>query len=160
MFTCIVGREEHCKQISRACVGSALCIGLPQIKVACASWVYTAQTPGCSAGELSKAGPVFRALPRSKPLMFLGTLQGHRPGWVCVCALPRSEQLRQAGVWQVHCPRWIVCLNCLPRLGHFISRVHCKSTSSGVLYVSSGELISGCDPPGRCQPSRIPGRRG
>ena len=28
---------------------------------------------------------------------------------------------------------------------------------SSVLCVSSGELISGCDPPGRCQPSRIPG---
>ena len=28
---------------------------------------------------------------------------------------------------------------------------------SGVPCVSSGELISGCDPPGRCEPSRIPG---
>ena len=27
---------------------------------------------------------------------------------------------------------------------------------SGVLCVSSGELISGCNPPGRCRPSRIP----
>ena len=30
----------------------------------------------------------------------------------------------------------------------------------GAPRVSSGELISGCDPPGRCQLSRIPGRRG
>ena len=30
------------------------------------------------------------------------------------------------------------------------------SAISGVLCVSSGELISDCDPPGRCQPSRIP----
>ena len=30
----------------------------------------------------------------------------------------------------------------------------------GVPRISSGELISGCSPPGRCQPSRIPGRRG
>ena len=31
---------------------------------------------------------------------------------------------------------------------------------SGVLCVSSGELISGCDLPGRCQPLKIPGRCG
>ena len=35
-----------------------------------------------------------------------------------------------------------------------------ESTVSCVLCVSSGELMSGCDLPGRCQPSRIPGRRG
>ena len=40
-----------------------------------------------------------------------------------------------------------------------VSQVHCKSTISGVPCVSSRKLISGCDPPGRCQPSRIPGRR-
>ena len=44
--------------------------------------VYTAQAPGCSAGELSKAGPGLCALPRSKPLRFrfLGTPQRHRLG--------------------------------------------------------------------------------
>ena len=31
---------------------------------------------------------------------------------------------------------------------------------AGVLCVSSGELISGCDPPGACQLSRIPGTFG
>ena len=45
-----------------------------------------------------------------------------------------------------------------PSPGNLVSWVHHESTISGVLYVSSGELISGCDPPGRCQPSRIPGR--
>ena len=45
---------------------------------------YTAQTPGCSAGELSKAGPVLRALPRSKLLRyrFSSTPQRHRLTWV------------------------------------------------------------------------------
>ena len=49
----------------------------------CAFLVYTAQAPGCSAGELSKAGPGFRALPRSKPLRFRfsGTPQKHRLSW-------------------------------------------------------------------------------
>ena len=31
----------------------------------CAFLVYTAQVPGCSAGELSKVGPGLHALPRS-----------------------------------------------------------------------------------------------
>ena len=52
----------------------------------CAFLVYTAQAPGCSAGELSKAGPGFHALPRSKPLRFRhsGSPQRHRLGWACI----------------------------------------------------------------------------
>ena len=48
--------------------------------------VYTAQAPGCSAGELSKVGPGLRALPRSRLLRFrfLGTPQRHRLGWACI----------------------------------------------------------------------------
>ena len=47
---------------------------------------YTAQAPGCSAGELSKIGPVFCVLPRSKLLRFrfLSTSQMHRLGLACV----------------------------------------------------------------------------
>ena len=57
--------------------------GLPQLTTACAFPVYTAQAPGCSAGELSKAHPGFCALPRSQLLRFRfsGTPQGHRLGW-------------------------------------------------------------------------------
>ena len=80
LFSCVVGRKEPCKQIPLACVGSALSVsaalGLPPLGV-CAFPVYTAQVPGCSAGKVSKAGSGLRALPRSKPLRFLGTLQGH-----------------------------------------------------------------------------------
>ena len=52
----------------------------------CAFQVYTAQAPGCSAGELSKVGPGLRALPRSKLLKFrfLGTPQQHRLGWASI----------------------------------------------------------------------------
>ena len=48
----------------------------------CAFLVYTAQAPGCSAGEMSKAGPGWHALPRSKPLRFRfsRTPQRHRLG--------------------------------------------------------------------------------
>ena len=60
--------------------------GLPQLTAARAFWVYTIQAPACSAGVLSKAGPVFCALPRSKLLRFRfsGTLQGHRLSWECI----------------------------------------------------------------------------
>ena len=37
---------------------------------ACAFPVYTAQAPGCSEGELSKAAPVLHALPMPKLLRF------------------------------------------------------------------------------------------
>ena len=103
----------------------------------CAFPVYTAQAPGCSAGELSKAGPVLHALPMSKPLrfMFLGTPQRRRLGWACVlcpsqvqaaqvtrclesthspgmCVLlpPLSLPLGFLGVQQVRLLRCAVCL--------------------------------------------------
>ena len=50
----------------------------------CAFPVYTAQAPGWSAGELSKASPGLCALPRPKPLGFLGSPQRHRLSWACV----------------------------------------------------------------------------
>ena len=48
--------------------------------------VYTAQAPCSSEGQLSKACPGLRALPRSKLLRFrfLGTPQTHRLSWACV----------------------------------------------------------------------------
>ena len=46
----------------------------------------------------------------------------------------------------------------LPGPSHSVSWVCSGSTISGVPCVSSGELISGCDPPGGCQRSRILGR--
>ena len=68
--------------------------GLAPAQGVCAFPVYTAQAPGCSAGELSKAGPGLRALPRSKPFRFSGTPQRCRLGWTCVLCPHRSEQLR------------------------------------------------------------------
>ena len=111
---CVVGREEHCKQISLACVGHAHSewniLGLPQLVAACAFLVYIAQAPGCSAGVLSKVGPVFHALPRSKLLRFRfsGTPQGQRVGWVCVLC---PSQVGAAQVTR--------CLACaLSQVGH------------------------------------------
>ena len=81
--------EQHCKQMSLVGVGSTRSVWatlrLPSL-MACAFLVYTAQDPGCLVGELSGAGPRWRALPRSKPLWFrvLATSQRHRRGWACV----------------------------------------------------------------------------
>ena len=75
------------------------------------------------------------------------------------CALPSSEQLRQPCAWQVHLPRWAVSVNHHPLLATWFPGCSMRVPSQ-VLCVSSGELISGCNPPGRCQPSRIPGRHG
>ena len=150
-----MGREGHCKQISLACVGSA-CIGwttlgLPKPKAA--SWVYTAQALGCSAGELSNAGPGLRALPRSKlfRFRFLGTPQSHRLGWACV--------LCPSHVWAVqvtkclasaHSPVGAVHLTTSPVPASEFPWLCSGNTISGVACVSSGELISGCDSPCGC----------
>ena len=129
--------------------------------------------------------PRWRVLPRSTLLRLQGALQGHCvPGGSCVssssqvhaaqvlrcsageqtqigyafCALPRSEQLRQPGALWVHCPKWVVHLIHFPRPGHSVSRECYKSAVPDVPWVSE-QLISGCDTPGRWEPSRIPGRR-
>ena len=97
-----MGRKEHCKQISLVCVWGECLQCLVHTEFAsthsmCAFPFYTAQSPGCSAGELSKVGPGLRALPRSKPLRFrfLGNPQRHRLGWACVLC-PSHVQAAQA----------------------------------------------------------------
>ena len=158
-----MGREGHGKQISLVCVGSAHVVwtpvGLPQLKEACASWIYTVQAPGCYAEALSKAGPVFRALPKSKALRFSDSPQGHRLDWMCVLCL---SQVRVAQVARclMNALSQVGGASYLPTPGCSVSQVSCEHGPSSVLCVSSGGLISGCDPPGRGQLSRITGRLG
>ena len=76
------------------------------------------------------------------------------------CPLPRSELLTRPGALRVRGPMGDVHLNHLPSPCCSVSRVCHESSVSGVPCVSSGELISGCNPPSRYQPSRIPGRLG
>ena len=70
-------------------------IGFAPAHGAYAFLVYTAQAPGCSARELSKVGPGFRALSRSKLLRFRfsGTIQRYYTDSVgyAFCALPKSS---------------------------------------------------------------------
>ena len=69
-----------CRECSQ-CLGHT---GFAPAQGMCAFLVYTAQAPGCSAGELSKAGPGLRALSISKPFRFVGTPQWYRLGLACV----------------------------------------------------------------------------
>ena len=66
------------------------------------------------------------------------------------CALPRSGQLRRSGAWQAHTAQVGSASYRLPHPSCSVSWVHSRTAVSGVLCVSSGELISGCDFPGRC----------
>ena len=115
--------------------------------------VYTAQAPGCSAGELSKVGPVLCALPRSKPLRFRfsGTPQRHRLSWACVLC---PSQVRAAQVTRclasAVAPSWRLRLIASPVPATWVFWVDNGCAFSGVPCLSSGELISGCDPPGGC----------
>ena len=72
-------------------------IGFAPAHGVCAFLVYTAQTPSCFAGELSKTGPGLCTFPRSKPLRFRfsGTPQRHRFSWACVLR-PSQVQAAQA----------------------------------------------------------------
>ena len=101
--------------------------------------------------EMSEAGPGLSALPRSKNLRFrfLGTPQRCRLFGPAFCALPWSKQLRWPGAWQA----LIYHFSCP---SHSICWVFNGRAFSGVPCVSSGELISGCDPPSGCRLSRIP----
>ena len=151
-----MGREEHCKQILLACVGecsqSMDHSWFAPIHCVCAFPVYTAQAPGCSAGELSNMGPGLHAFLRLKPLRFrfLGTSQRCRLGWACLLC---PSQVRAA-----HMTRCLV--SALSQVGVHLITSQVPAFISSVPCDSSGELISDCGPPGGCQLSRIPGRLG
>ena len=76
------------------------------------------------------------------------------------CALPRCNQLRQPGAWRAHSPQVGSVSYNLPCPRCSVSWVCNGSTISGMPCVSSGELISGCDPLDGCQLARVPGRLG
>ena len=77
--TNITGMCGECLQ----CLGHT---GFASAHGSCAFPIYTSQALGCSARELSEAGPGLGALPRSKPLRFRfsGSPQRGRLCWTCV----------------------------------------------------------------------------
>ena len=151
-----MGREEHCKQISLACVGSARSVsatlGLHPHTACVLSWSTLLRLPVALQENCLKwsLGCVH----------FLGTPQRHRLGWVCVLC-PSQVRAAQATkcLASTLSPGGPCILSSPPSqaLGFLGAS---RSAISGVPCVSSGELISSCDPPGRCQLSRIPGRLG
>ena len=104
--------------------------------------------------QLSKMGPGLYALPMSKLLRFRhsGTPQRCRLGWACVLC-PSQVQAAQV----TRCLESAVAATySLPHPCHSVFWVYNQRTFSDVPCVCSGELISGCEPPGGCRPSRIP----
>ena len=141
--------------ITGVCVECSQCLGHTVFAPAhsmCAFPVYTAQALGCSSGKLSKSGPGLCALPRSKPLRFrvsgtptrAQTLLGLR-----FVSLPGPSSSGGQVLGEYTLPRWGGASYHLPCPSRSVSWVCSGSTISGVPCVSSGELISGCDPPGR-----------
>ena len=108
--TNITGVCGECSQ----CLGRT---GFAPAHSVCAFPVYTSEALGCSAGELSEAGPGLRALPRSKPLRFRfsGTPQRHRLSWACVFC-PSQVQAAQVTrcLRSAVIPRWAVRLIASP----------------------------------------------
>ena len=165
MFSCAVGRLEHCKQISLACVGSA-CSDLATLGLSALMVCVLSQSTLLRLQVALQGNCLRWAL---GCVHFLCLSHSGSGSWVLhkgtdsvgpvFCALPRSEQLRRPGACRAHTP----CVGAsyhLPCPSCSVSWVHSGSAISGVLCVSSVELISGCDPLGGCQQSRIPGRLG
>ena len=133
--------------------------GFATIQGAYMSRVYTAQSPECSATALSQAALHFMYFTDISHSGSWVLCKGTDLGWLCILcpSQVRTAQVTSAG--QAHCPMWAVHLINLPGPCHSVPQVHHDSTVPGVVCVSFGMLISGCDNPSGCQPSRIPGRQ-
>ena len=147
MFNRAVGREEYCKQISLACVGSARSVwatlGLPPLTACVLSWSTLLRLQVALQGNCLR-----QAL---GCMHFPGLSRSGSGSWVlhkstdsvglAFHALPRSEQLRQPGAWQTHSPQ-VQCVLSPPWSSRLVSWVLSRSAVSGVPCVSSGELIT------------------
>ena len=92
---------------------------------------------------LSKAGPAFCALPRSKLLRFSGTPQGHRLVWASILC-PSEVGAAQATRCLARALSQVGCASYhLPSPSRSVSLV-CHGVPSQ-LCISSGELTSGCN---------------
>ena len=150
MFSRALGREEHCKyhwHVFTVIQPHWVC---PCSRRVCFPCLYCSDSR-LLCWELSDAGPGLHARPRSKPLgfRFSGTPQRRRLRWACVLHLSqaRAAQMTRRLVNTV-ASRW--GLHLIPHLSRSVFWVYNGHAFSGVACVSSGELISGCDPPRKC----------
>ena len=157
-----MGRKEDCKQISLVCVGSAhsvsATLGLPLLTACMLSQSTLLRLPVALQGSCLKG---------ALGCMHIPALSSGSGSWVlhkgadlvgpAFCALPSFEQLRRPGAWRAHS----LSLGVVYHITSPIPATQFPGCAiSGVPCVSSGELISGCNPPGGYHPSRIPGRLG
>ena len=150
--------------ITGMCGESLQCLGhagfVPAHSV-CAFLVYTAQAPGCSAGNCPKWALGFVHFPdlswsgSGSQVLHKGTESvGH-----AFCALCRSEWLRWPQLGECTVPgRLCVLIMSLAPAAQFPCAPQERHLRYALCFL--WELISDCNPPGRCQPSRIPGRLG
>ena len=145
-----MGREGHCRQMSLACVGSTrsvpATVGLPPLTGVCFPCLH------CSGSRLLKwalscvhfpglscSGSGFQVLHK-----------GADSVGPAFCAFPtRAAQAARSLMSALS-----------PDASHLIPSAVPTSVSgcwSGAPCVSSGKLISGCDPSSGCRPSRISG---
>ena len=147
--------------MSLVCWGSAhsvsATLGLPPLK-ACVLSQSTLLRLQVALPKLSDVGPELHAVPRSKSLRFRfsGIPQRCRLGWSCILCLSQVQaaQVTRCLVSAVT-PSQRLCLIASPVPAAQFSGCT-TSAPSQVCCVSSGELISGWDPPGRCRLSIIP----
>ena len=148
-----MGREEDCKQYHWR-VWGVLAVFQPH-------WVCPRSRCVCFHGlhfsgsrllcwELSESGPGLYALPRSKSLRFRfsGTPQRHRLGWACFVPFPGLSSSGDQVLGEPSRPQLKAVTYRLPHPSYSVFWVYNRHAFSGVLCVSSGELISGSDPPG------------
>ena len=109
-------REEHCKQISLACVGSVhrvwATLGLCLLLACVLSWSTLLRLQVALQGNCLRRAqgclkfPGLSCSGSGSRVLHKGTELGG-PGF---CALPRSEQLRRPGAWRVHSPHVGQCI--------------------------------------------------
>ena len=149
LFSHSLGREEHCKQISLACVHSdSATLGLPCSQRVCFPSLHCSDSR-LLCRELSDAGPGLHALPRSKPLRFrfTGTPQRCRLVWACVLRPSLVWAAQVTSPWGAWSPPVEGCdLSPFPSQPLGFLGVQWAGLLS-VPCVSSGKLIPGCDLP-------------
>ena len=99
-FSCAVGREDHCKQISLACVGSARTVwatlGLPPLMACVLSHSTLLRLQVALQGKCLKWAlgcMLFPGLSHSGSFSWVHH-KGNNSVGSAFCALPRSEELR------------------------------------------------------------------
>ena len=129
MFSCAVGREEHCKQITLACARSVLAtLGLPLSRHVCFPCLHCLGSR-LLCRELSETNPGLYALPRSKLLRFRysGSPQRCRLSWTCVLF---PSQIRATQVTRCLAST-VAAIYCLPWPCQLVFWVYNQRTFSG-----------------------------